>query len=81
MSNHKNLEKLAPIPNAEALVEIRKSVRKKKSPSINEGDHGGHEKLGFFTVYLKDNLYIEWQSKGKTKKKNQLQRSMRTCRL
>ena len=48
------------IPSAEDMIEIRKSVKKKKRPSINDGDHGGHNGLGFFTIHFEDEPVIEW---------------------
>jgi hypothetical protein len=57
------------------LIEIKKSIRKIKQPKINDGDHGGHPDLGFFTVLLEDDILIEWNLKDEPTKKQ------RVCRF
>lgn len=51
------------------LIEIKKSIRKIKQPKINDGDHGGHPDLGFFTVLLEEDILIEWNLKNEPTKK------------
>lgn len=70
MKTCQHIQLLPERPNAEELADIKKSVKKKKRPAVNVGDHGGHAELGFFTVYFDDDIHIEWNLIGSDKKKH-----------
>jgi len=63
MSSCKHIQKLPMMPSPLEMVEIRNSIKKKKSPSINDGDNGGHDELGFFAIHFEDEPVIEWNLK------------------
>ena len=70
MKTCQHIQLLPERPNAEELADIKKSVKKKKRPTVNVGDHGGHAELGFFTVHFEDELHIEWNLIGCDEKKH-----------
>jgi hypothetical protein len=69
MNKSRFISQLPRIPKEQELVEMKKRVKKKKRPSIKDGDSGGHEELGFFTVYIDDETLIEWNIKNGIPKK------------
>ena len=63
------IRQLPKVPDAQQLAEIKKKIKEKKRPSIKDGDHGGHEDLGFFTVLVQNEPQIEWNiNRGLSKK-------------
>jgi len=69
MKKSRFITQLPRMPEEQELVEIKKHVKKKKRPSIRDGDSGGHEELGFFTVHIDDEPLIEWNIKNGISKK------------
>lgn len=69
MKKTKHMSKISSIPSAEALVEIRKTIKKKRRPSVRDGEHGGHEELGFFSIRVENEPYIIWNLKAGEEKK------------
>ena len=69
MINQKYIQQLPAMPQPEELAQSKRKSMRKKRPVINNGDHGGHEDLGFFTVHIDEEPFIEWSLKGGDTKK------------
>ena len=73
MSKCTHISLLPKIPDGEELISGKPQSKKIKPPLVEDGDNGGHEELGYFTVQFKDSFFIEWNLKNK-KRKNKVLR-------